>query len=943
LDVSPSRPDNAAATGGSLKTERTMRPLSSLRKSLLALSSVFSIVAGLGVAVVTTAFSQSAYAETVQLVKDINQQRSSKVVRSLSNGRVAFHFIRSAATRPLSLRRSTASTTTEIDLSALGISLWVNDHRGAFITENFLYLPSTDPRIPSKMWQLNVDTLQPRPVSDPLLRYGDPLPVPIRDKVTGTTFLISKSLFSDERLNILDEQAATLKPIGEYVPDGIVEGSVDGSNAVLGDHILFDRRNGVWRLSKSGNNPVKLVNATDRGRNPIVAGTTLAYFSREAGPYECDLWRTDGTQRGTFRLTSIVAGAPGAANSHLEDDACNPETLVVDGNRALFKQVNFNERSIELWETSGSAATTRLIRRLQLVPVSKEVNPDPTLVDLRMVAESVWYKIHSRGDLHVAYVADDTLSSPRRVYSSSRSGVIDLIPIANHMIVQVATSTRNTRLVTITANGSVLDSVYAWGPWSNGSFYFGSCNTTLAGCNYGYGRLRSGTNVENLDYAGDIVSIGSQIVLPYKSPAPYRPQEFLLSHELTTGETEVRQQWEEVNSGSRRGEKVIAGRGNTAYICAAEDSGMWQSKTLARPAFWRTNGTANGTKKVTSRADPGISLNVMGQTECGALAVSGNKIYFIGKNRARGRELWRANLDGSNQKPFIDLVPGRASSNPQQIIGLRDGVVLTAVPSAGNPQYWPTQLIRAYSDGRRITLFEADFVSIVAHTDQRIFFRVYNADSRVASLWVTGGTVATTKKIGRFMKIVDAVDLNGRTYFATTKKSTDYGHEWRMFRLAPGSTRPKAISGWNPGELTQLAVLNSRIYMLQHIDVTLLPDRDQSEISRFNPSNGESTLIAGSRSFGSYVNFNSFAVLDNRIYFYLENKTSYGVIFDWQIWRSAGSPRDAVEIFRQPLPPRRIGGPRPATNNVVFTATPTSLLFFSPGQQFGTELWQLKP
>jgi ELWxxDGT repeat protein len=91
--------------------------------------------------------------------------------------------------------------------------------------------------------------------------------------------------------------------------------------------------------------------ASTVGGNPgtAVICNGIAYFAA-ADLYGRELWCTDGTDLGTFRLRDIN---PGAASS-------DPQLLTVAGNRVFFT-ARHEGQGRELWVTDGTSATTHLV------------------------------------------------------------------------------------------------------------------------------------------------------------------------------------------------------------------------------------------------------------------------------------------------------------------------------------------------------------------------------------------------------------------------------------------------------------------------------------------------------------------------------------------------------------------------------------------------------
>ncbi len=101
----------------------------------------------------------------------------------------------------------------------------------------------------------------------------------------------------------------------------------------------------------------------DSVRDPIVLGT-LAFFTQKSTDTGLELWRTDGTQAGTFLLKDI---AEGPADS-------NPYGLMRLGDQVFFSATSL-EFGTELWVTDGTSEGTRIFADLYAAENSSYPNP----------------------------------------------------------------------------------------------------------------------------------------------------------------------------------------------------------------------------------------------------------------------------------------------------------------------------------------------------------------------------------------------------------------------------------------------------------------------------------------------------------------------------------------------------------------------------------------
>jgi ELWxxDGT repeat protein len=118
---------------------------------------------------------------------------------------------------------------------------------------------------------------------------------------------------------------------------------------------------GTWRVKNINTTPREADPSRDRPSN-VLSLTRFdgqLYFSANDGVSGVELWRSDGTEPGTRRVKNIGRG----------DSSSSPASLTVF-RRWIFFRAATTRMGIELWRTDGTRAGTRLVKDIKVGPRS---------------------------------------------------------------------------------------------------------------------------------------------------------------------------------------------------------------------------------------------------------------------------------------------------------------------------------------------------------------------------------------------------------------------------------------------------------------------------------------------------------------------------------------------------------------------------------------------
>ncbi|MBK6901540.1 MAG: hypothetical protein IPH04_01665 [Saprospirales bacterium] len=137
---------------------------------------------------------------------------------------------------------------------------------------------------------------------------------------------------------------------------------------VMGNAVYFPADDGthgmeVWRSdgTEAGTYMVYDAQTTSGGcAQSMVVWNDVLYYGEYDDLHGSELWRTDGTEAGTWIVKDIVPGSGGGF-----EDVVNEGNIVVAGNRLIFGAGYDNTFNVELWQSDGTEAGTMLLQEIE--------------------------------------------------------------------------------------------------------------------------------------------------------------------------------------------------------------------------------------------------------------------------------------------------------------------------------------------------------------------------------------------------------------------------------------------------------------------------------------------------------------------------------------------------------------------------------------------------
>lgn len=469
-----------------------------------------------------------------------------------------------------------------------------------------------------------------------------------------------------------------------------------------------DGANGIELWRSDGTTPGTRVvanigaGAADGISGVIVNGATIPvingvlYFTGNDGTSGSELWRSDGTANGTYRVADAIAGSGGIS----------PEAFKVIGSRLFFNGTD--SAGIELWTSDGTAAGTR---RLTDFP---NAGAAASVVTSTMVS-----------------VGNGIFFSANDGEHGSELWRMDANATSMRMVVDFNTFARG--------NGRTEGA----GPYPVGvigNTYLFTAGTTGNELIRNLYRITAGSDsitlvLDSLPLAPNVyglIEFPNSLILSFASGINGGGSTPLFVTDGTAAGTRA------LNT-----DLVITGdavRGNGEVFFFAQEFAPGNKTNL-----WRTDGTVAGTREYAHLDFTGGSTN---------LELVGGRLYFANlfafDDPAHGRELWTS--DGTVGGTYaVDFTPGPMDSGGGMQIAARGGKLFLGI-SDGESATEPWVSDGTLSGSQRLVDIEANFVTagsqpgILGSLGPDTYF-IANDGVHGNELWATDGTNAGTRML----------------------------------------------------------------------------------------------------------------------------------------------------------------------------------------------------
>jgi ELWxxDGT repeat protein len=738
--------------------------------------------------------------------------------------------------------------------------------------------------------------------------------------------------------------------LSDFMPGNLLVGGVVGNVAgtlyfSASDSGTFGYR--LWKWGGFGSEPTPVLSADGQriaASTPLTEIDGVWYFGAGAAGYHPELWRTDGTQAGTFRVKALSATENNAGS-------IDPKFLSIGGSLLFF--ANDGTHGNELWKSDGTEAGTVMVKDVNPGIASGALSNAQAAVVNNLLyftasdQQSNWELWRSDGSESGTYRVKDIRdgangSIPSRLTNVGGTLYFSAVDDASGAPKLWKSDGTDPGTVRVLAASSVLLSNPFDLTEMNGKLYFGAAG----------GLWRS-----------DGTQAGTQQIrqsgppqLPVGIPTPY------------DGSSDV-------IPGNR--DNIVNLNGTLYFV--GNGSGY--------TGLWKYDDQSTGATLVLSKDNAGLGSTYTFNT-LQYLTVAGDKLFFAGDSTNHGSEPWMS--DGTTAGTvLLKDVTGTGSSSGVRYLTNVDGTLFFSARTGNYPGTvgagWWT------SDGSLVgtTSFAAitgstNNYSLLGAAGGLLYYKAKGISGSDWELWRTDGTAAGTYRAkdihpgargGLSSAFTRSIEMDGDLYFVANDGV--HGFElWRSDGTEAGTTMVADVfagdtNGLSDVNRTPMANVGGTLYFvandgasgnalwktdgtvagtalvrtfntwaprnLFNVNGTLFfgAGHDDSGLELWKSDGTEAGTvlvkdIAPGNSLAS-LDEPGFANIDDTIYFVANDGTT-----GFELWKSDGTEAGTV-LVKDILAD---GSGLPAAGGLSFTVVGNAVYFYANDGVHGRELWK---
>jgi ELWxxDGT repeat protein len=381
-------------------------------------------------------------------------------------------------------------------------------------------------------------------------------------------------------------------------------------------------------------------------------GGTL-YFSADDGTNGFELWRSDGTARGTRMVKDIN---PGAGSSNID--------WITAVHRILYFRADDGVHGAELWRSDGTGAGTRMV---------KDINPGGSsypggysyIGGLTEISGTLYFPAFDDTHGYGLWRSDGTEAGTSLVKQLGSFGdlIFPLIDVRGTLYFGFYDHSAHSGLWR--SDGTEAGTVVIKQGFV-GTLEFTDFRRTLSFL--GDDGLRGPAL-----WRSDGTAPGTTMVKDFDPllPCCFTKANDTLYFLRSNGGTATSELWR--SNGTEAGTALVK-RANGGF---SEPTAVNGNLFLGgRRALWRSDGTRRGTKLLRGKFSP-VSLTAVKRT-----------LYFAAIDRRHGEELWRSNGTRKGTRMVSDIRRGTVSSDPQNLTAVGNTLFFTATDARHGEELW---------------------------------------------------------------------------------------------------------------------------------------------------------------------------------------------------------------------------------------------------------------
>jgi ELWxxDGT repeat protein len=355
--------------------------------------------------------------------------------------------------------------------------------------------------------------------------------------------------------------------------------------------------------------------------------------------------------------------------------------------------------------------------------------------------------------------------------------------------------------------------------------------------------------------------------------------------------------------------------------------------------LWRSDGTAAGTALVMD-IWPGFNAGSYSENSSAPdqLTNVNGTLFFVANDGVHGRELWKSTAAGTVM--VKDIGPGYSTAGPSGLTNVNGTLFFTADDGAHGPELWKsdgtdagTVLVADINPGSAGSNPGSTIGSKPTNVNGTLYFP---ADDGVhgVELWKSDGTAAGTKLVKDISpgtigsSPAYLTNVNGTLYF-TANDGNGVGL-WKSDGTAAGTTLLREISTGSSGAADSLTSVNGRLFFAAD-------DGAHGKEVWTSDGTAAGTMMVSDIYSGTAGSFpTTLTSVNGKLYF-----AAYDGVHGQELWQSDGTAAGTMMVAD--INPGSLGSAPGGFGNGIMVVINGTLSFSADDGVHGRELWAFPP